>query len=125
MQYRCARCKTTASIRKGSFFSKSNLPLRKWLILLYWWVRQYPVTDAAQEAEVGRNTAINVYQWLREVCSTRLIGTTITLGGPGKIVQIDESLFKHKPKVLQFKLCLSYVIHSFIKLESQRTTCKP
>ena len=28
---------------------------------------------------------------------------TIKLGGPGKVVQIDESLFRHKPKVATIK----------------------
>ena len=50
-------------------------------------------------AQVGRDTAINVYQWLREVCTTKLLTVLIQLGGPGKVVQIDESLFRHKPKV--------------------------
>ena len=58
-----------------------------------------PVTDAAEEAKVSRETAINVYLWLREICSTKLLATPIVLGGPGKTVQIDESLFRHKPKV--------------------------
>ena len=31
-----------------------------WL-LLHYWVRQYPVTDAAEEAEVTKHTAIDVY----------------------------------------------------------------
>ena len=39
------------------------------------WARQYPVTDAAQEAEVDKGTAIDVYQWFREVCSTKLLQT--------------------------------------------------
>ena len=97
--FRCGSCKTTKSLRTGSFFSKSKLTLQQWLVLLYWWVREYPVTDAAEEAKVGRDTAIDVYQWLREVCSTKLIRTPIQLGGAGRVVQIDESLFRHKPKV--------------------------
>ena len=97
--FRCRNCKTTKSLRVGSFFSKSKLPLQKWLVLLYWWIRQYPVGDAAEEARVSRETAINVYQWLREVCTTKLLATPIVLGGAGRTVQIDESLFRHKPKV--------------------------
>ena len=51
------------------------------------------MSDTAECAKVALNTAVDVYQWLREVCSTRLIND-------GVVVQIDESLFKHKPKVL-------------------------
>ena len=97
----CRTCKSRKSIREGSFFSKSRLTLQKWLILMYMWAREYPVKDAAEEAEVQEKTAIDLYQWLREVCSTRLIADgPVVLGGPGSIVQIDESLFRHKPKVV-------------------------
>ena len=73
--------------------------------------------DAVEEAEVQEKTAIDVYQWLREVCSTRLITDgPIVLGGPGSTVQIDESLFRHKPKmaniiitVTMLKVPLNYV----------------
>ena len=57
------------------------------------------MTDAKNAAEVDVGTAVDVYRWLREVCSTKLLGMTITLGGPGVVVQIDESLFRHQPKV--------------------------
>ena len=98
-RWRCRQCKTSKSIRDGSFFSKSRISLQKWLLLIYLWARDYPVRDVAHEAEVDKNTACDVMNWFREVCSTTLLGTTIQLGGPGKVVQIDESLFRHKPKV--------------------------
>ena len=41
-----------------------------------------------------------IYQWLCEVCTTKLLQTPIVLGGAGEVVQIDESLFRHKPKVI-------------------------
>ena len=40
---------------------------------VYWWSRNYPVTDAASEAEVSEDSACAVYKWLREVCTTRLL----------------------------------------------------
>ena len=87
-------------IRAGSFFSKSHLTLQQWMMLIHYWSRQNSVCDAAESSGVGKNTAIDVYQWLREVCSTRLINDgPVRLGGPGMIVQIDESLFRHKQKV--------------------------
>ena len=47
----------------------------------------YPVLDAATEADVERKTAIQAYH------------SPLQLGGKGTTVQIDESLFCHKPKV--------------------------
>ena len=105
--FRCSICKTTKSLRAGSFF---KLTLQKWMVLIYWWVRDYPVSDAAEEAKVGRDTAINVYQWLREVCTTKLLTVPVQLGGPGKVVQIDESLFRHKPKVCSACLLCFFLI---------------
>ena len=99
MAWFCCICKTTKSIRIGSFFSRSKLPLQKWLIAILWWSREYPVCQMAHEAEIGEDTACDIYQWLREVCSTHLLQTPIVLGGSGVVVQVDESQFKHKPKV--------------------------
>ena len=62
-----------------------------------------------------------MYQWLREVCSTALIQQSIILGGPGKVVQIDESMFKNKPKVCRIKK--TYAMNIFFSA-SQRTSYK-
>ena len=92
-------CRKSVGVRKGTFFEKTVISLQKWLLLIYWWSREYPVTAAMEEAKVSKHTAIDVYQWLREICSSKLLATNIKLGGANKIVQIDESLFRHKPKV--------------------------
>ena len=55
---------------------------------------QGKVTYAGEECEVDKNSACNVYRWFQEVCSTKLLQTSITLGGPGSVVQVDESLFR-------------------------------
>ena len=56
-------------------------------MLLHFWARQNPVSDTAECAKVAPNTAVDAYQWLREVCSTRLINDgPVILGGPGVIV---------------------------------------
>ena len=69
------------------------------MLAILWWSREYPVTDMAMEAEITERSACDIYNWPREVCSAKLLRMPIVLGGPGVIVQIDESLFKHKPKV--------------------------
>ena len=54
---------------------------------------------ACKEADVASKTGIDGYQWLREVCSNKLLANPIKPGDPGTIVQADESLFNYKPKV--------------------------
>ena len=101
-RWRCPDCRKGVSVRKGSFFEKSKITLQKWLLLMHWWARQYPVKDAATKTEVSLHTAIQVYSWMRDVCSYRLctVDPPIKLGGNTKVVAIDESLFSHKPKVM-------------------------
>ena len=76
------------------------MQLRQWIVLMYWWAYEYPVKDAADEAEVDEKTAIQIYQFCRDICSWRLLNcdAPLLLGGQGVVVQIDESLFCHKPK---------------------------
>ena len=95
----CRQCKTRKSIREGSFFQRSRLTLQDWLMLLIWWAKDAPVTDVADDVEVTRMTAIDAFQWLREVCTTKLLQSPIILGGRGVVCQVDESMFRHKPKV--------------------------
>ena len=99
VSWQCTQCKGRKSVRDGSFFSKSHVTLQKWLLLMYWWSCQHPVTDAARVAEVDKGTVIDVYKWPREICSTELLRTPIVLGGPGVVVEIGKSQFRHKPKV--------------------------
>ena len=41
-------------------------------MLIYWWSRKYLVADAARVAKVDENMPVNVYRWLKVVCSTKL-----------------------------------------------------
>ena len=95
------------NVRHGSFFEKSKLSLQQWIVIIHWWLREYPVTRASEEAKVTDMTAIQCYQYLRDICSWRLttVDAPLLLGGQGVVVQIDESLFRHKPKVD----CIDYI----------------
>ena len=62
-----SNCRKSVGLRDGTFFDRSKLSLRQWVVLMYWWIRQYPVSDAAQEAEVQEKTVIQVYQYLRDM----------------------------------------------------------
>ena len=93
----CTQCKTMISIRSKSFFEKSKLGLDKHLLLLYHWALDTPMSTTCQAVGISAKT-IDYFNLIREVCSQKLCSTPVQLGGPGVVVQIDESLFTHKPK---------------------------
>ena len=49
--WRCSNCNSVKSIRNGSFFSKSKLPLQTWLQLIHHWSMDMPVTQATKQAK--------------------------------------------------------------------------
>ena len=52
------------------------------------------MTTAAKEADCSqKKMEIDIYLWLREVCSIYLCNSAVKLGGPNVVVQIDESQF--------------------------------
>ena len=82
----------------GRFFKKSKLLMSKLLHCIYLWALETSIVRATVQLAVVAKTIADFYNFLREVCSTVLIRNPVQLGGPGRIAQIDESLFAHKPK---------------------------
>ncbi len=91
-------CNTSKSIRSGSFYDKSRLTLQQWMIIMFFWAEEIPVTNTARYGTVIEKTCVDMYGWFRDVCSRRLINDgPIKLGGRNVVVQIDESCFSNKP----------------------------
>jgi IS1 family transposase len=59
------------------------------------WVSEVPVTAAAELVGITTPTSIQWYQYFRDICSFKVLDAASVnqLGGPGHIVEIDESLF--------------------------------
>ena len=93
-------CRTWLTIRHGSFFEKSKLDLQKWLHIFYMWSIDASQKQIIETVGVSQKSIIDCCSFLWDICSWKLLKDPIILGGPGCTVQIDESLFKHKPKVL-------------------------
>ena len=112
--WRCPICQARKSIRTESFFSKSKLTLQTWLQLIHHWSMDMPVMQACQQTKISEKRCIVVYQYMRDVCSTKLLAAPIILGGPGIVVQIDESLFSHAQKVnldhFNIAVCFLYLL---------------
>ena len=94
----CVKYKYTTTIRTGSFFANSNLSLQTWIHALYLWSERIGEKQASRQAGVSEKTMIDCYSFFREVCSRYLQANPIQLGGPGTVVEVDESCFSHKPK---------------------------
>ena len=86
--WQCSNCKCRLSIRNKRVFFEIKVAIAK--------VAPYAVFVGKRISEISSRVAI---EWLREVCTAKLLQTQIVLGGPGMVVQFDESSFRHKPKV--------------------------
>ena len=51
------------------------------------------VTAVAEEVKVTPKIAVDWYNFCRDVCEEHFLANPIIIGGPGKIVEIDESKF--------------------------------
>ena len=103
--WRCMvkRCKKRISIRKGSFFEQSHLELWKIVGLSYLWVRSagksrgVSMEDSKKELHIGSNdTIVDWNQFCRDIAVTYFLNNPVQLGGPGRVVEIDESLFSRR-----------------------------
>ncbi|CAB4069720.1 unnamed protein product [Lepeophtheirus salmonis] len=82
--WKCPRlCKKSFSIKDGTFF-----------------LRQNRVTEASLECTVSRFSAMRMFESLRNICKWRLQTLDdLRVGGPRKIVHVDELCLSEKSKV--------------------------
>jgi transposase-like protein len=84
--YRCNPCKKDFSVRTGTVFERSHVPLHKWLCAMYLLVTARKGISSLQlskEIGITQKSAWFVLQRLREACGKKLT----TLKG---IVEVDE-----------------------------------
>ncbi|KAF7688371.1 hypothetical protein CDIK_2943 [Cucumispora dikerogammari] len=98
MNKNCAYYKKYFSIRKNLFFSKFSLFLQKIIRIIFKWGGSSNQKEILREVNVNKNTIQKIIFKLRALCFKHNETFPIRLGGPSVICQIDESLFRHKPK---------------------------
>lgn len=92
--YRCNACKLDFTVRTGTIFERSHIPLHKWLYSMYLLVTARKGISSIQlskEISITQKSAWFLLQRLREACGDDLPA----LRG---IVEIDESYFGGKEK---------------------------
>jgi hypothetical protein len=94
----CYACRKKQSIRHGSFLSKSKLSIRQMMLLFYLWSMKIGTQQTALMLGLSQTTIVDWNNMIREICSVKFANETNPhLGGPGHIVQIDESsIYKAK-----------------------------
>ena len=101
VQWRCPSHKNkTLSLREDSFLHSQKVTLQQFIVMVYLWAHQIPVTTASEMATLTHNTAVQWYSYLRDICFDHLANNPITIGGPDHVVQINEfdSLMSEKRK---------------------------
>lgn len=97
-RWRCGRpCRKEVSIRKGTFFEKSNLKLKKIIRLIYYWAfEEASHKKIKRELRLGEQTIVDWKNFLRDICTEKLLRTPTILGGLNHVVQIDETLMTRR-----------------------------
>lgn len=92
--YRCNQCKEDFTVRTGTIFERSHVPLHKWIYAMYLLVTARKGISSLQlskEIGVTQKTAWFILQRLREACGN---DPTVLQG----IVEVDETYIGGKEK---------------------------
>jgi transposase-like protein len=86
-------CQKSKSIRTGTFFFENRIKLWEVLLIIFNFAFEFLNTTTNQLVGVSSNTIMHYKRRLRLIILSQLQKQNIKLGGVGKVVEIDESLF--------------------------------
>lgn len=96
--FKCADCRSRFSIKVGTIFEDSKLPLRKWFMAI-WLITNHPKgiasTTLAKDLKITQKTAWFVLHRLRHAARTKSFNSTNKLRGK---VEVDETYVGGKAK---------------------------
>ena len=96
---RGVRCDETRGLRIGTFFEWTELDLGRLTYAMYLWTLRITGKSIAALSGLSQNYVVKLRQHIRATCANDFVNHPITIDGSnGWTVQVDESLFNHKPK---------------------------
>jgi hypothetical protein len=69
------------SVKTGSIFEKTKVPLAKWLHVVVLWTIETSVTNTCALTSMSMHTVIDLFQFLRDICGGKLLQNPVQLGG--------------------------------------------
>ena len=81
------KCRKRRSIRAGSFFEDSKIPLSHWLYIIFLWSIDKSNKKVSLLTGLSLRTVIMALQRLRDICSLKILHGNLKLGGRGKTIE--------------------------------------
>jgi hypothetical protein len=93
--YRCSNrlCNKEKSMRANTFFWQARIPLDKLLLLACLWLNKTGRDTAATMSEISNRTVTEYFAHLKQLVADDVEENQAIIGGPGIIVEADESKF--------------------------------
>lgn len=87
------KCATKLSAFRGTFFERSQLSLTEICILVNIFLsdNRAKISYAVSELQCSQTTVVDWFSFCREVVADYVVQQSQPLGGPGKVVEIDEA----------------------------------
>jgi len=94
-------CTYKKSVRHAYFFLGSHLSLQQIVELIFHWCRDHREVEVKDELDIGDETVVDWYNFVRDVCGLWVTDHAVKIGGVDAAgypiqVQIDESKFMHR-----------------------------
>lgn len=92
-RYRCVNkdCRSCKGVFEGTFFENCKVELNKVLYILYEYLFKSPINSIVEKCGVSEHTAVSLAKKIRRACACSLKPESMKVGGPGVIVEIDET----------------------------------
>ena len=93
VRWRCpdSECRTTTTVRAGSFFKNSRARLVDLVMLIYFWSMDHSQRAMIHETGLSHQTVKDWCRFMRGICAAEVTRTHRKIGGANHVVSIDET----------------------------------
>ncbi|XP_065320610.1 uncharacterized protein LOC135928171 [Gordionus sp. m RMFG-2023] len=90
LRYRCSRSRRSYSIWKDSIFEGIH-DVGKFLRVVYLYISRYKILTASKELDYDKKAISRWFKKFRKVCGFHIASNHSKIGGPGHVIEIDET----------------------------------